>query len=83
MEVCVGKGMNIARTTENPFVWLTSTNYGAAEVCRAALSCLDVHAYLVIRMISMKVDEFLLYKTNKVLLFFFLLVSVSSAVLED
>ena len=84
LEVCVGKGMNIARTTENPFVWLTSTNYGAAEVCRAALSCLDVHAYLVIRMISMKGDEFLLHKTKKVLLFFFFQnVFVSSAVLED
>ena len=54
LEDSVQKGMNIARDTGKPFVWLTSTNYGAAEVCRAALTCLHVHGYIVIRMISMK-----------------------------
>ena len=54
MEVCVQKGMDIATATGDPFVWLTSTNYGASEVSRAALRCLDVHAYSVIRMMRMK-----------------------------
>ena len=53
LEVCVQKGMDIASSTGNPFVWLTSTNYGAAQVCRAALTCLDVHAYSVVRMMRM------------------------------
>ena len=54
LEDCVQRGMDIARSSGDPFVWLTSTNYGAAEVSRAALRCLNVHAHSVIRMIRMK-----------------------------
>ncbi len=38
----VQRGMDIARKSGKPFQWLTSTNKGAAEVCRAALRSLQV-----------------------------------------
>ncbi len=38
----VQRGMDIARESGKPFQWLTSTNKGAAEVCRAALRSLQV-----------------------------------------
>ena len=73
LEVCVQKGMEIATATGDPFVWLTSTNYGAADVCRAALSCLDVHGYSVIRMIRMKDFTQGLFRSASAFIFVFFL----------
>ena len=42
LEACVARGMKIAKDTEKPFTWLTSTNRGAAEVCQAALRVLKL-----------------------------------------
>ena len=37
LEHCVELGMRLAAEKHEPFTWLTCTNEGAAEVCRAAL----------------------------------------------
>ena len=34
---CVGTGMRLAKEAQEPFAWLTCTNKGASEVCKAAL----------------------------------------------
>ena len=42
LEVCVAEGMKIAEQKQKPFSWLTCTNAGASEVCRAALALVGV-----------------------------------------
>ena len=37
LESCVAQGMELAEEKQQPFMWLTNTNKGAAEVCEAAL----------------------------------------------
>lgn len=37
LEDCVAEGMRLAEEADIPFTWLTVTNAGASEVCRAAL----------------------------------------------
>ena len=37
METAVDRGMQLAKEAGEPFSWLTCTNAGAAEVCKAAL----------------------------------------------
>ena len=40
LQDCVAEGIRLAAEKQEPFTWLTCTNKGAAEVCRAAL---DLH----------------------------------------
>ncbi len=42
LETCVERGMALAAEKGHPFSWLTCTNAGSAEVCRAALSLLGI-----------------------------------------
>ena len=37
LEAAVGRSMDISRSAARPFIWLCSTNRGAAEVCGAAV----------------------------------------------
>ena len=37
LHVCVRTGMRLAKEAQEPFAWLTCTNRGASEVCKAAL----------------------------------------------
>ena len=52
LEACVLRGMDLATKTGRPFLWLTTTNKGSAEVCEAALHGLGItdeelsHGYL-------------------------------------
>ena len=43
LQECVARGKCIQESTGEPFVWLTSTNKGAAEVCEAALACEGIY----------------------------------------
>ena len=42
LETCVARGMELADRAGQPFSWLTCTNAGSAEVCKAALSLIGV-----------------------------------------
>ena len=42
METAVARGMELAKEAGEPFSWLTCTNAGAAEVCKAALRLLGI-----------------------------------------
>ena len=42
LEACVLRGMDLATKTGRPFLWLTTTNKGSAEVCEAALHGLGI-----------------------------------------
>ena len=41
---CVAEGMRLQDESGSPFVWLTNTNSGASDVCRAALKHFEVTA---------------------------------------
>ena len=43
VDACVMKGLELAREKGAPFTWLTITNAGSAEVCRAALRTQGVY----------------------------------------
>ena len=42
LEHCVRVGMDLARSSCQPFTWLTVTNKGASEVCHASLAVLGI-----------------------------------------
>ena len=42
LENCVERGMSLAAEKGHPFSWLTNTNAGSAEVCRAALTLIGL-----------------------------------------
>ena len=42
LDAAVGRGIDISRETGQPFLWLCSTNRGAAEVSAAAVRCVGI-----------------------------------------
>ena len=42
LEACVERGIHLGEEAREPFAWLTCTNAGASEVCKAALNLLGV-----------------------------------------